>query len=50
VAEAVSDGGHDTDLRALTDHVNRRLGPYPDFGHELAAAVRDHGRRQGIEL
>ena len=50
VAEAVSDGGHDTDLRALTDHVNRRLGPYPEFGHELAAAVRDHARRQGIEL
>jgi glyoxylase-like metal-dependent hydrolase (beta-lactamase superfamily II) len=48
VAAAVRDG--DGDLRTLTDHVNRRVGPYPEFAHELAAAVRDHARRQGADL
>jgi glyoxylase-like metal-dependent hydrolase (beta-lactamase superfamily II) len=46
VAEAVRDG--DGDLRELTDQVDQRLGPYPEFGHELAAAVRDHARRRDI--
>ena len=31
-------------------HVDQRLGPYPEFGHELAAAVRDHARRQGRDI
>jgi glyoxylase-like metal-dependent hydrolase (beta-lactamase superfamily II) len=48
VAAAVRDG--DGDLRTLTDQVDQRLGPYPEFGHELAAAVRDHARRQGADL
>jgi len=48
VATAVRDG--DGDLRALTDRVNDRVGPYPEFAHELAAAVRDHARRQGADL
>jgi glyoxylase-like metal-dependent hydrolase (beta-lactamase superfamily II) len=48
VAAAVRDG--DGDLRTLTEHVNQRLGPYPEFGHELAAAVRDHARRRGVDL
>ncbi|WP_028067592.1 MBL fold metallo-hydrolase [Solirubrobacter soli] len=48
VAEAVREG--DGDLRSLTDQVNARLGPYPEFGHELAAAVRDHARRQDIDI
>lgn len=48
VAEAVRDG--DGGLRERTDHAGRRLGPYPEFAHELAAAVRDHARLQGIEL
>src|SRR5262249_46809399 len=47
VAAAGREG--DGDLRALTAHVNARLGPYPEFGHELAAAVRDHARRQGVD-
>jgi glyoxylase-like metal-dependent hydrolase (beta-lactamase superfamily II) len=45
VATAVRDA--DGDLRALTDEVNGRVGPYPEFAHELAAAVRDHARLQG---
>ena len=48
VAEAVRDG--DGDLRELTDHVDQRLGPYPEFAHELAAAVRDHARRHGYDI
>ena len=48
VADAVRDG--DGELRTLTDHVNQRVGPYSAFGHELAAAVRDHARRQGVDL
>ena len=48
VAAAVREG--DGDLRALTDQVNGRVGPYPEFAHELAAAVRDHARRQGADL
>jgi glyoxylase-like metal-dependent hydrolase (beta-lactamase superfamily II) len=48
VAEAVRDG--DGDLRDLTDQVNQRVGPYPEFTHELAAAVRDHVRRSGRDV
>jgi hypothetical protein len=44
----VRDG--DGDLRELTDHVDQRLGPYPEFGHELAAAVRDHARLLGRDI
>jgi glyoxylase-like metal-dependent hydrolase (beta-lactamase superfamily II) len=52
VAEAVRDGlaEGDSDLWALTDRADRRLGPYPEFTIELAAAVRDHARRQGLDL
>ena len=51
VAAAVREGlaGGVRGLRALTELADRRLGPYPEFGHELAAAVRDHARRQGAE-
>jgi len=31
-----------TDLRELTGRVDERLGPYPEFAHELAAGVRAH--------
>ena len=31
-----------TDLRRLTDQVNRQLGPYPEFTTEIAAGVRSH--------
>jgi glyoxylase-like metal-dependent hydrolase (beta-lactamase superfamily II) len=52
VAAAVGDGlaGGERELWALTELVNRRLGPYPEFTIELAAAVRDHARRQGLDL
>ena len=52
VAAAVRDGLADgeTDLWALTERADRRLGPYPEFKLELAAAVRDHARRQGLDL
>jgi glyoxylase-like metal-dependent hydrolase (beta-lactamase superfamily II) len=52
VAEAVRDGlvEGDSDLWVLTDRADRRLGPYPEFMIELAAAVRDHARRQGLDL
>jgi glyoxylase-like metal-dependent hydrolase (beta-lactamase superfamily II) len=43
VAAAVRSGAGD--LRALTEQVAAAVGPYPEFGHELAAAVRDHARR-----
>ena len=33
---------HTTDLRALTDEVNEKVGPFPAFTHELAASVRAH--------
>jgi glyoxylase-like metal-dependent hydrolase (beta-lactamase superfamily II) len=44
VADAVRAG--EGDLRALTEHADAALGPYPAFAFELAAAVRDHARRQ----
>jgi glyoxylase-like metal-dependent hydrolase (beta-lactamase superfamily II) len=52
VAAAVRDGlaGGERDLWALTELADRRLGPYPEFTLELAAAVRDHARRQGVDL
>jgi glyoxylase-like metal-dependent hydrolase (beta-lactamase superfamily II) len=52
VAAAVRDGLADGvwDLWGLTDRADRRLGPYPEFTLELAAAVRDHARRQGLDL
>ena len=52
VAGAVRDGlaGGERDLWTLTDYADRRLGPYPEFTIELAAAVRDHARRQGLDL
>ena len=31
-----------TDLRELTKRADARLGPYPEFSHELAAGVRAH--------
>ena len=31
-----------TDLREMTWRANERLGPYPEFAHELAAGVRAH--------
>jgi glyoxylase-like metal-dependent hydrolase (beta-lactamase superfamily II) len=31
-----------TALRGLTDEVNRAVGPFPEFTHELAASVRAH--------
>ena len=49
VAAAVRDAGA-RDLQALTAFADRRLGPYPEFTHELAAAVRDHARRQGLDV
>jgi hypothetical protein len=30
------------DLRELTGRADERLGPYPEFAHELAAGVRAH--------
>ena len=30
------------DLRELTRRADERLGPYPEFAHELAAGVRAH--------
>ena len=52
VAAAVRDGLADgvDDLWQLTARADRRLGPYPEFTHELAAATRDHARRQGLDL
>jgi glyoxylase-like metal-dependent hydrolase (beta-lactamase superfamily II) len=51
VAAAVREGlaAGTTRLRDLTALADRRLGPYREFTHELAAAVRDHARRQGVE-
>lgn len=31
-----------TGLRELTEHVNQRLGPFPEFTTEIAAGVRSH--------
>ncbi len=31
-----------TDLWDLTRHADKRLGPYPESTHELAAGVRAH--------
>ena len=52
VAAAVREGLADgvSDLWELTERADRRLGPYPEFTLELAAAVRDHARRQGLDL
>ena len=51
VAAAVREGcRRRADLWALTERADRRLGPYPEFKLELAAAVRDHARRQGPEI
>ena len=52
VAAAVRDAlaAGERDLWALTELADRRLGPYPEFTIELAAAVRDHARRQGLDL
>jgi glyoxylase-like metal-dependent hydrolase (beta-lactamase superfamily II) len=52
VAAAVREGlaAGVSDLRELTARADRRLGPYPEFTHELAAGVRDHARRQGLDL
>jgi glyoxylase-like metal-dependent hydrolase (beta-lactamase superfamily II) len=52
VAAAVRDGlaAGVGDLWALTERADRRLGPYPEFMIELAAAVHDHARRQGLDL
>jgi glyoxylase-like metal-dependent hydrolase (beta-lactamase superfamily II) len=52
VAAAVRDGLANgvSDLWELTKRADRRLGPYPEFTLELAAAVRDHARRQGLDL
>jgi len=35
-------GARMTDLRALTDEVDEKVGPFPAFTHELAASVRAH--------
>src|SRR5215218_5774079 len=40
VREGLQDGT--TDLRELTRRADARLGPYPQFSHELAAGVRAH--------
>ena len=40
VSEGVQSGT--TDLRELTRRAEERLGPYPEFAHELAAGVRAH--------
>jgi glyoxylase-like metal-dependent hydrolase (beta-lactamase superfamily II) len=40
VREGLSSGT--TDLRELTGRAVERLGPYPEFAHELAAGVRAH--------
>jgi glyoxylase-like metal-dependent hydrolase (beta-lactamase superfamily II) len=40
VREGLKDGI--TDLRELTRRADERLGPYPEFAHELAAGVRAH--------
>jgi glyoxylase-like metal-dependent hydrolase (beta-lactamase superfamily II) len=40
VSEGVQSGT--TDLWELTQHAVARLGPYPEFGHELGAGVRAH--------
>jgi glyoxylase-like metal-dependent hydrolase (beta-lactamase superfamily II) len=52
VAAAVRDGlaSGERDLWALTELADRRLGPYPEFTIELAATVRDHARRQRLDL
>jgi glyoxylase-like metal-dependent hydrolase (beta-lactamase superfamily II) len=40
VREAVAAG--ETGLRPLTDRVDQRLGPFPEFTTEIAAGVRSH--------
>jgi hypothetical protein len=35
-------GSGDTSLRALTDRVNQRLGPFPEFPNEIAAGIQSH--------
>ena len=35
-------GSGTTDLWDLTKQAVARLGPYPEFGHELGAGVRAH--------
>ena len=40
VSEGLESGT--TDLWELTRHAVARLGPYPEFGHELGAGVRAH--------
>jgi glyoxylase-like metal-dependent hydrolase (beta-lactamase superfamily II) len=43
--DAVRDAVHSaqsTDLRTLTEEVDRAVGPVPSFTHELAASVRAH--------
>jgi hypothetical protein len=30
------------DLRELTERVDERLGPFPEFATEIAAGVRSH--------
>jgi glyoxylase-like metal-dependent hydrolase (beta-lactamase superfamily II) len=41
VREAVRNA-QSTDLRTLTEEVDRAVGPFPSFTHELAASVRAH--------
>lgn len=48
VAEAVGDGAA-TDLRDAWARADARLGPYPEFAIELAAAVRSELARQGAD-
>jgi glyoxylase-like metal-dependent hydrolase (beta-lactamase superfamily II) len=40
--EAIVREAGDGDLRSLTELVNQRLGPYPEFATEIAAGVRSH--------
>jgi hypothetical protein len=40
VREAVEGG--ETRLKELTDLVDQRLGPFPEFTTELAAGIRSH--------
>jgi hypothetical protein len=40
VREACAAG--ETRLRELTEPVDERLGPYPEFATEIAAGVRSH--------
>jgi hypothetical protein len=40
VREAAKSG--ETRLKELTELVNHRLGPFPEFTTELAAGIRSH--------